>query len=218
MSGSANLLRPWIAPQVPTGGYVKKRRYDWIWHIRGTVPLAPSHRRLGDTLTFHKENQAPQDKMSIFDEGVLRIQNDVSGPVLSYNLVSRALLYCFLAPLFFLAFAGLTIGLGIIDKPTPAEIALEKKKDEERERKIAARPQNPLDKFLGAPPPEKPKTEAEKKKEEAEKKAKGEEEPSEHSPTAAYVFAGIFAALYLAGRTLEAWLIKRLFRRRLLGL
>jgi hypothetical protein len=31
------------------------------------------------------------------------------------------------------------------------------------------------------------------------------------------VFAGIFAALYLIGRILEAWLAKKLFRKALFG-
>jgi hypothetical protein len=214
------------------------RFIDWIWHIRGSLALAPgqsrdeaferldplfreggtSHERIGDTLTFSKRDQAAQDKMSIFSGGVLRIESDGGGPVLRYHLTSRALLLCFLAPLLFLAFAGVSIGLGTIDKPTAEEAAAEKKKAEEKKKEIAARPQNPIDKFLGAPAPEKPKSDAEKKKEEAKKKAAGkEDEASVHSPTAAYVFAAIFAVLYVAGRILESWLVKRLFRRRLLG-
>jgi hypothetical protein len=66
---------------------------------------------------------------------------------------------------------------------------------------------NPIDKFLGAPEPEKPD----------EKKKKEEEEKKGPSPTPAYVFAGIFATLYVGGRILEDWLIKRLFRKRLAG-
>lgn len=203
------------------------RFVEWIWHIKGSLPLLPgqssdeafdqldplfhergtSHERTGDTLTFRKENQAPQSRMSIFDGGVLWIDNDAAGPVLRYHLISRALLYCFLAPLLFLAFAGISIGLGRIDRPTPQELAAEKKKAEEEEKKAAAWQLNPVDEFLGAPAPEKPK-----------KDEKADEEPkSKHSPTAAYVFAAIFAVLYVVGRILEAWLVKRLFRRRLLG-
>lgn len=215
------------------------RFIDWIWHIRGSLALAPgqsgdeafarlyplfhetgtSHERTGDTLTFRKKNPLAQDKMSIFDGGLLRIENAPDGPVLSYRLTSRALLYCFLAPLLFLALAGISTVLGIVDKPTAAEAAEAKKEAEQKEKEIAARPQNPIDKFLGAPAPEKPKTEAEKKKEAAEKKAKGEkDEPeSDHNPIPAYVFAGIFAVLYIGGRILEARLIKRLFRKRLAG-
>ena len=202
---------------------------DWIWHIRGSVPLAPGqstdeaferldplfrerdthHDRSHDTLTFSKSNQAPQDKMSIFDDGVLRIEPGAAGPVLRYDLTSRMLLFCFLAPLLFLAFAGLSLGLGAIDKPTAAEKAEAKKKAEEEEKENAERPQNPVDKFLGAPVPEKPKKDDKDKKEEDEDKGP--------SPTPAYVFAGIFAALYLGGRLLEQWLIKSVFRKRLSG-
>ncbi len=239
MNGTARASLPGAAANsLATGDRVNARFFDWIWHIRGSLPLAPGqsnedafdrldplfrerdtrHDRTHDTLTFRKSNQAPQDKMAIFDGGVLRIEAGPAGPVLRYDLTSRALLFCFLAPLLFLAFAGLSIGLGVIDKPTPAEVAEQKRKDEEKEKRNAARPQNPIDKFLGAPAPEKPKTEAEKKKEEAKKKAEGKgEDESEHSPTAAFVFAGIFAALYVGGRILESWLVKRLFRKRLLG-
>ena len=206
------------------------RFIDWIWHIKGSLALAPgqssddafdrldplfresgtSHERTGDTLTFRKQDQAAQDKMSIFDGGVLQIERGAAGPELSYHLTSRALLYCFLAPLLFLAFAGLSVGLGVVDKPTAQEAAAEKKKAEEEKARDAARPQNPIDAFLGAPAPEKPKKDDKKKK-------KDEEDEGEHSPTAAYVFAAIFAALYVGGRILEAWLVRRLFRKRLLG-
>jgi len=214
------------------------RFVDWIWHIRGSVPLASgqssdeaferleplfrerdtSHDRTHDALTFRKSNQAPQDKMSIFDGGVLRIEQGAAGPVLRYDMTSKILLFCFLAPLLFLAFAQLNIAIGVLDKPTAAEEAAEKKKKEEDEKKQAARQLHPIDRFLGAPAPEKPKTDAEKKKEEAKKKAAGEEEEDEGpSPTSSYVFAAIFAALYVGGRTLEAWLARRLFKKRLLA-
>jgi hypothetical protein len=219
---------------------VNLRFIDWIWHIRGNVALAPgqsseeaferldplfhesgtTHERTGDTLTFRKKGQLAQDKMSIFDGGTLRIEQGADGPVLlRYHLTSKALLFCFLAPLLFLALAGISTGLGIIEKPTAEEAAKDKQEAEEDEKRYSELPQNPIDEFLGAPAPEKPKTEAEKKKEEAEKKAKGEtDEPqSDHNPIPAYVFAGIFAALYIGGRILEAWLINRLFRKKLAG-
>ena len=70
------------------------RFIDWIWHIRGTLPLpagqstgeafarleglfgqaGTSHELAGDSLTFSKKDQAAQDKMSVFDSGVLRIE------------------------------------------------------------------------------------------------------------------------------------------------
>jgi GH24 family phage-related lysozyme (muramidase) len=219
---------------------VSARFIDWIWHIRGSLALAPgqssdeaferlaplfqqintTHERADDMLTFRKRKQAPQDKMSIFDGGTLTIEQGVEGSRLRYHLTSRALLACFLAPFLFLAIAAATIHIGTLEK-TPT--AAEKKEAEEAEKKLASVPMNPIDKFLGAPEPEKP--DEKKKKEEAEKaKAKAkdgdkkkEEEKKGPSPTPAYVFAGIFAALYVGGRILEDWLIKRLFRKRLAG-
>lgn len=210
------------------------RSIDWIWHIRGSMTLAPeqssddafdrldplfrerdtSHERTGDTLTFRKSNQAPQDKMSIFDGGVLQIERGAAGSVLHYHLISRALLFCFLAPLLFLGFAQLTIAIGILDKPSAEEVAAKKKKAEEDEKKYAERPLHPIDKFLGAPAPEKPKKDDKKDK---DKKGKEEEQDKGPSPTPAYVFAAFFATLYIVGRILEDRLVKALFRKRLLG-
>ncbi len=207
------------------------RFIDWIWHIRGSLALAPgqsndeafdrldplfrqsgtSHERTSDTLTFTKKNQAAQDKMSIFNGGVLRIENGTAGSVLRYKLNSRALLLCFLAPLLFLSFAGLTIGVGKMQKPVE-ETKAEKAKKAEQEKKAANRPMNPIDKFLGAPAPEKPKKDG---KDKDKDKDKGKDKKP--SPTPAYVFAGLFAILYVVGRILEDRLIKGLFRKRLLG-
>jgi hypothetical protein len=205
---------------------VNLRYIDWIWHIRGSLVLAPgqsgneafdrldplfretgtSHERTDDTLTFRKKDPAAQDKMSIFDRGVLRIEQDAGGRVLRYDLTSRALLYCFLAPLLFLAFAGLNVAIGILDKPSAAEVAAEKNEAEEDKRRYAEQPQHPIDKILGAPAPEKPKD---------DKDEEEDQEDNGPSPMPAYVFAGIFAALYVGGRLLEQWLIKSAFRKRL---
>jgi hypothetical protein len=65
---------------------------------------------------------------------------------------------------------------------------------------------NPIDKALGAPAPEKPK-----------KDGKGEDEDKKPSPTPAYVFAALFATLYVVGRILEDRWIKALFKKSLLG-
>jgi hypothetical protein len=231
MNGPAGAWLPGAAANpLETGGRVNLSFIDWIWHIRGSVPLAPgqssdeafdqldplfrerdTHQdRAHDALTFRKSNQAPQDKMSIFDGGVLWIERTATGPALRYDLSSRMLLFCFLAPLLFLAFAQLNVAIGILDKPSAEEAAAEKKKAEEEEKRLAERAQNPIDKFLGAPAPEKPAEEDDDKKEE-------EEEDEGPSPTPAYVFAGIFAALYLGGRLLEQWLIKSVFSKRLSG-
>ncbi|WP_442681331.1 hypothetical protein ACSBM8_09260 [Sphingomonas sp. ASY06-1R] len=198
------------------------RFIDWIWHVRGSLPLAPgqsgeaafdrlaplfrqtgtSHERTSDQLTFRKRDAAAQDKMSVFDDGILQIEAGPSGPVLRYDLTSRIMLFCFLAPLLFLAFAQLTIAIGEWEKP-PAHAASTAKTPAP---KPAVVPMNPIDVALGAPPPEKPK-----------KKDDGAEHGKKPSPTAAYVFAGLFALLYLIGRILEDRLIRTQFAKRLSG-
>lgn len=194
------------------------RFLDWIWHIRGSLALAPgqssddafdrldplfreygtSHQRASDTLTFRKKDQAAQDKMSIFDAGVLQIERGVAGAVLHYRLTSRALLFCFLAPLLFIGAAQLTIFIGKHEK---TETAGKAKKPEPKKAEV---PMNPIDKALGAPEPDK-------------SKKKGAEKDKKPSPTTGYVFAGIFAALYVIGRILEDRRIKALFRKSLIG-
>lgn len=201
---------------------MNSRFINWIWHVRGSLALAPeqssedafdrlaplfrqtgtSHKRTQDSLTFRKIDPAAQDKMSVFDGGILKIEREAGGAVLHYNLTSRALLFCFLAPLLFLAFAQLTILKGKFDKP-PAEPASKSEALKKAEKESAKLIQNPIDKALGAPAPEKPKKD---EKRSAERKA---------SPKAAYIFAGIFAALYLIGRILEGRLVGTLFRKRL---
>ncbi|MEG3165295.1 hypothetical protein U1701_11885 [Sphingomonas sp. PB2P19] len=193
---------------------------DWIWHVRGSVPLAAGqsreeafdrldplfretgtrHERADGMLTFEKKDQAAQDRMAIFDHGVLRIENGVAGAVLRYTLFSRALLFCFLAPLLFLGIAQLTIEIGKHQKP-PEASEKSKKAAEAKKKKVV--PLNPIDKALGAPEPDPPG------------KKKDKDEDKKPSPTPAYVFAGIFAALYVIGRILEDRLIKSLFRKRL---
>ena len=219
------------------------RFVDWIWHVRGSVALAPgqsgddafdrldplfhergtSHERMHDTLTFRKKDQPAQDKMSVFDSGVLQIEHGVAGPVLRYHLISRALLFCFLAPLMFVGIAQLTIAMGKLDKP-PAQAAGKAVKAAGKPGKApdakpkpapqkapapkkAEVPMNPLDKALGAPAPEKPGKDGDK----------AEGRNKKPSPTPAYVFAGIFATLYVVGRILEDRLVRALFRKWLLG-
>lgn len=202
---------------------IDPRWFDWIWHIRGSVPLAPgqsdeaafaallplfrqpgtTHQVSGDTLTFRKRDQAAQDKMAVFDDGTVRVEQRAEGRVLRYHMTSRALLFCFLAPFLFLAFAQVVTVLGRMEKAsTEAAEKAGKKKDEKKDKVL---PQSTIDKMLGAPVPKKPGED--KKKEEGD----------EPSPKAAYVFAGIFAALYVVGRFLEEYLIRSLFRKRLHG-
>jgi hypothetical protein len=206
------------------GDHVTLRFIDWIWHIRGSLELAPQHSgdafgrlaplfsqagtsldRTQDTLTFRKKDPAAQDKMAVFDGGVLRVEKGETGPVLRYHLTSRILLFCFLAPLLFVGFAQLTIAIGAVEK-APTEAAA--KSGKASEKKDVALPQNPIDKALGAPAPEKKKDGADGSDKKDRKKP---------SPTAAYVFAGMFAALYVVGRILEDRLIKRVFKKSLLG-
>jgi len=207
-------------PAAATGYRMNLRFIDWIWNVRGSVPLAPgqseneafarldplfheygtTYEQNGDTLTFSKKDQPAQDKMSVFDHGVLRIEQEPTGAVLRYRLSSRSLLFCFLAPLLFLGFALLTIQVGKLEGPKTEAAEKDKKKD-------VVLTQNPIDKFLGAPAPEKPKKDA---KDKAEDKNKSK-------PTSAYVFAALFAALWLVGRVLEDRLVRSLFRKRLAG-
>jgi len=195
---------------------VNLRFLDWIWHVRGTVPLAPeqtvddaferldplfrqtgtSHERTDDTLSFRKKDQAAQDRMAVFDDGLLQIRRGADGLMLQYRLTSRMLLFCFLAPLLFLGFAQATVLLPKLSRPA----AEAKAKKPEVEKPLAKL--NPIDAALGAPAPEKPK------------KKKEEEKPS---PTAGYVFAGLFALLYVVGRILESRRIAALFRKSLSG-
>jgi hypothetical protein len=202
---------------------VDLRLIDWIWNVRGSLALVPgqsaeevfgkldplfrqtgtTHGRNGDTLTFSKRDQAAQDKMSIFDSGVLQVEQGLGAPVLRYRLSSRMLLFCFLAPLLFLSFAGLTILAGNLQSP-----AAETQKEEKKQVEL---PQHWLDKALGAPAPEKPKQDKEKEK------AGAGGDDKKPSPTSAYVFAAIFAVLFVVGRILEDRLIAAQFRKRVAG-
>jgi hypothetical protein len=194
---------------------VNLRFIDWIWHVRGSLTLSPgqssddafnrldplfrqtgtTHQWTNDTLSFSKKDQAAQDRMSVFDGGALRIERSMAKSVLHYHLTSRALLFCFLAPLLFLSIAQFTIAINKFDKP-PHEAA----------KKDAVTPMNAIDKALGAPAPDPAKKDD----------ADTEEERKKPSPTPAYVFAGIFAALYIVGRILEDRLVKALFKKSLL--
>lgn len=200
------------------------RFIDWIWNVRGSLALAPglsgeeaflrlaplfhetgtTHVRTPDRLTFAKKDQGAQDRMSIFDRGVLQLEQGEGGAVLRYSLFSRALLFCFLAPLLFLAFGQLAVAVGKLE----AASSVTASKPDDADKKDKVLPQHPLDKALGSPAPEAPKKDAANKDKEKDKKI---------SPTAAYVFAGLFAVLYVVGRILEASLVRRLFRRRLQG-
>jgi len=196
---------------------VNLRFIDWIWHVRGSLALAPgqssseafdrldplfrqpgtSHQRTNDTLTFKKKDQLAQDKMSVFDGGVLQVEKCAAGSVLRYDLISRALLFCFLAPVLFLAIAQFTVVIAKYDKPPHAAA----------KKHTPPVAMNPIDKALGAPAPDKSKKDDDEEG--------GGKKGKKLSPTPGYVFAGIFATLYVGGRILEDWLIKRTFRKSL---
>ena len=183
---------------------------DRIWRARGSIELIPprtsqsafarldgllddggtSHEVHGDTLHYVKDNPAAQDKLATFSRGTLRVEESAGRARLHYELTSPALLLCFLAPLLFLAIAQATIFISELEGPTTEETS-ETEKDEEEEEE--ARPLNVIDQMLGAPQPET----LEEKKQRMEEE--GEEEEGRHSPTPAYVFAGLFFALYLVG-------------------
>ncbi len=199
------------------------RFIDWIWNVRGSVVLGPgqsgedafgrldplfheygtTHVRTPDTLTFSKKDQPAQDRMSIFDRGVLHVEHGPGGAVLRYRLFSRTLLFCFLAPLLFLAFGQLNIAVGKLET---ASMAASKKADADKKDKVL--PLNAIDKALGAPAPEDPEKNGADKDTDKEK-------GKQLSPTAAYVFAALFALLYGVGRVLEDKLVGRLIRKHL---
>lgn len=216
------------------------RIIDWIWRIRGSLPLPPGQsgddafdrlnpllkqdgttlERSGDTLIFHKKDQAAQDKLSIFDGGILRVEPDGQHQVLHYNLTSRALLACFIAPLVFLAFAQFSVALSALHAGSDgadrsSERAAEEAAEDEEDKEV--RRLHPIDKFLGAPEPEQPDEEDEDSSEDEEGEEAEEEKKMKHSPTRSYIFAGIFAAIYIVGRFLESWLVRRRFRRNLMA-
>jgi hypothetical protein len=234
-TGVAMTSPTWVSPPGQhrkarsEGDYVGLRFINWIWQVRGSLALAPgqsgddvfdkltplfrqtgtSHERTNDTLTFRKKDQAAQDKMSVFDVGVLQIEKGEAGSVLRYQLSSRMLMFCFLAPLLFLGFAQLTIAMNKLEKPSTEAAGKSGKASDASKRSAkedAVIPMNPIDKALGAPVPEKAK----------EDKSKDEKDKNP-SPTPAYVFAAIFAALYVVGRILEDRLIRALFKKNLRG-
>ncbi|PXW77741.1 hypothetical protein C7451_104237 [Blastomonas natatoria] len=220
MKGAGDMM-PGVAP---TGdGRSWMRLIDWIWTVRGelTLPagqsadeafarLEPFFREPGTSfdqaagsLSFTKKDPIAQDRMSIYDAGELRVEQRPDGGILRYWMTSRSLLFCFLAPLLFVAFGQIIVGVGMLVGPETEQADKKKKEEKEKVREL-----HWIDQMLGAPAPEKPKKdEKDKKKEEGKK--------NRYSPTSAYVFAGLFALLYIIGRILEDRLIRKRFLRSL---
>ena len=196
---------------------------DWIWRMKGALPIQPSQsaaqafadlkplfeeknttcRIDGDTLSFTKRNQHPQDKMAVFDSGTLRVFDGK----LHYDMTSRALLACFLAPLLFWGMGS--VGVAFDKWRNPPEVVKAKAEAEKKRSRIKAEdvPMSPIDKFLGAPEPE-------KKKKGGEEVGKRNRKPS---MTTAYVVMGVFFALWIIGRILEHRLIHTRLRKMLAG-
>jgi hypothetical protein len=192
---------------------------DNIWRVRGEVPVDPgmssaeafaridpllrtpgtTMSEKGGVLTYTKRNPAAQDKLATFTRGRLWIEQAGAGAVLRFDLFSHALLLCFLAPLLFLGFAQLAITINAWEAAGTEAGAKAEKKDEKKPPVV--KKLNPVDEFLGAPAPEDPS----KKKD--EKKDKGR-----HSPDEGYALAGVFALIYLVGRWLEPFLVRRRLR------
>ena len=198
---------------------IKLPLIDHIWRVRGAVPIDPAlsaeeaFARIdpllrtpgttlsaeGGTLTYSKHNPAAQDKLATFTRGRLWVERAEAGALLRFDLFSHALLACFLAPLLFLGFAQVAIALNAWDA-SGAE-ASEKSAKKEDEKPKPVKQLNPIDEFLGAPAPEDPNKKKDEKKDEGR-----------HSPDEAYFMAGLFAVIYLVGRWLEPWLVRRRLR------
>lgn len=148
-------------------------------------------------LNYFKHNPAAQDKLATFTRGTFRIERAGAGSVLRYDLFSHALMLCFLAPLFFIGFAQLAVAINTWEQ-TGTE-ATEKVKDKDEPKPVKTL--NPVDQFLGAPAPEDPNKKKDEKKDEGR-----------HSPEGGYFMAGVFALIYLVGRWLEPWLVRRRLR------
>jgi hypothetical protein len=79
----------WHETVIPEGPRVNLRYIDWIWHVRGSVPLpegqtagealdriepvfdevGTAHVRSDAALSFTKKNPASQDPLSVFERG-----------------------------------------------------------------------------------------------------------------------------------------------------
>lgn len=201
---------------------------DRIWRVKDSIPLeadasatetfenldplfatyGTSYDVSGDTLTFAKKNPVSQDKLATFSRGTMRVQKSQDGTCLTYDVSSTALFLCFLAPLLFLIFAQTAVFLNTLESPLSDERG-QAEKDEAAEEDKEEVKLHWIDTMLGAPAPKQP---GEDDAEEDE-----EEEDEKHSPVRAYVLAGLFAAIYAAGRILEPWLLRKTLRATLSG-
>lgn len=204
---------------------------DRIWRVRNSLPLEENltasevfdrmgplfqtqgthYDIVGDTLSYAKENPNAQDKLATFTHGTLQVVDAGETRVLAYDLKSSALWICFLAPLLFVALGLMAMGLNALD---PAEADRGRDGAEESKDKSEDRQLHWIDQMLGAPAPETKEEKEQRKAEEA--KENGEEEgeggKETHSYMPAFVIAGLFVIIYIVGRILEPYLIRRTFR------
>jgi hypothetical protein len=162
----------------------------------------------GDALGYVKTNPRAQDKLATFTSGTLRIEQGENATRLTYQAASTALLLCFLAPLLFLFFTQVMEAANRYEA-AKAE-ASEAKKDAAKD-KAETKPMpklHPIDVMLGAPAPKDPNADKDKDKE--------KEPKPKFKTTQGYVLSGLFFVIFLVGRVLEPWLLKRTFRRALL--
>lgn len=161
----------------------------------------------GDALAYAKRNPVAQDKLATFTSGTLQVQQREGASRIVFDVSSTALLLAFLAPLLFLGFAQVFVLFNDWEN-SKVEISERETGDKADDKKAKKKIElHPIDKMLGAPAPKDP--DADKDKDKAESKEKKEK----FSPTRAYVLAGLFVLIYLVGRVLEPWLLKRTFQR-----
>ena len=162
----------------------------------------------GDTLGYVKTNPRAQDKLATFTSGTLRVEPAGGGTRLTYQAASTALLMSFLAPLLFLFFAQVMEAANDYErtKAEASEAQKGAKKDKAADKPVPKL--HPIDVMLGAPAPKDPNAEKTEKGQKKEPKPK-------FKTTPAYVLSGLFFAIFLVGRVLEPWLLKRTFRQAL---
>ena len=118
---------------------------------------------------------------------------------------STALLLCFLAPLLFLFFAQAMTQINAWEAASAAAV---EKSEKDTDKPKAKRELPWFDQRLGAPEPEDP----------AKKKTQDKDKPKEKlKTTPAYVLSGLFFVIYLVGRWLEPFLLRRRLREALSG-
>jgi hypothetical protein len=206
---------------------------DRIWRAKGSVDLGeplsaqevferldPLFRTQGteyavdeNTLSYVKANPTAQDRLATFTAGVLQVDEGPRSSRLTYDVTSTALLLCFLAPLMFLAFGQFASFVNELEKPALIEEQAQKKKEKEAEAEREPIELHWIDQMLGASAPEQSgEGEEGDRSEERESSDREDEVEGNHSPTTAYVFAGIFFVVFLVGRALEPYLLRRTLR------